>query len=319
MFRNLELLPRADVEVVTAANLISRFMGNTGPNVVEAMRRAKGGILFIDEAYGMVAKHGSYGSEAIQALLDNITLPEFRGNLIVILAGYADHVEKLFESNAGFRSRFDKRRLDFPEWSPSMATRATIRKIEQIDGIALTAEAKEWLPKMYRKLADLPDWGSARDVFRNIIPTMYSKRSTRVCSIMRMEKANAEPGAVVKVASKRGQKTEVPHPYDASDVLSAFESSIKSRGGTSTVYTPSKYSTVVSAPEKLPESISPRIAAPDAAAAVTSTVASSPKGFNFRISATNSVEELNGAIGDSASDNRLLVVVSHSLILFYLR
>jgi hypothetical protein len=54
IFKNLEILPRSDVEVVTAANLISRFMGNTGPNVVDAMRRAKGGILFIDEAYGMV-------------------------------------------------------------------------------------------------------------------------------------------------------------------------------------------------------------------------------------------------------------------------
>jgi hypothetical protein len=49
MFHNLELLPRPDVEVVTASNLISRYMGNTGPNVVDAMRRAKGGILFIDE------------------------------------------------------------------------------------------------------------------------------------------------------------------------------------------------------------------------------------------------------------------------------
>ena len=46
---NLELLPRPDVEIVTGANLLSRFMGNTGPNVVDAMRRAKGGILFIDE------------------------------------------------------------------------------------------------------------------------------------------------------------------------------------------------------------------------------------------------------------------------------
>jgi hypothetical protein len=47
MFRNLELLPTDNVEVVTAANLISRYVGNTGPNVVDAMRRAKGGILFI--------------------------------------------------------------------------------------------------------------------------------------------------------------------------------------------------------------------------------------------------------------------------------
>jgi SpoVK/Ycf46/Vps4 family AAA+-type ATPase len=48
MFKNLELLPRADVEIVTAANLISRYIGNTQHNVVEVMRKAKGGILFID-------------------------------------------------------------------------------------------------------------------------------------------------------------------------------------------------------------------------------------------------------------------------------
>ena len=86
MFKQLGLLPLDHVEVVTAANLISRFVGNTGPNVVEAMRRAKGGILFIDEAYGMVPRSGSFGGEAIQALLDNITLPEFKGNLIVIVS-----------------------------------------------------------------------------------------------------------------------------------------------------------------------------------------------------------------------------------------
>ena len=60
----------------------------------------------------MVPRHGSYGGEAIQALLYNITMPEFRGNLIVILGGYKEHIEELFEVNAGFRSRFDKKRLE---------------------------------------------------------------------------------------------------------------------------------------------------------------------------------------------------------------
>lgn len=101
MFKNLELLPTSNVHVVTAANLISRYMGGTGPNFVEAMRRAKGGILFVDEAYGMLPRHGSYGSEGMQALLDNITTEEFRGKLIVVLAGYKDHVEELFGVNPG--------------------------------------------------------------------------------------------------------------------------------------------------------------------------------------------------------------------------
>ena len=93
----------------------------------------------------MVPRHGSYGGEAIQALLDNITLPEFRGNLIIIFGGYKEHVEELFEANAGFRSRFDKRRLEFPEWTAEMASRATIKQIKR-DGLSLTAAAEDLLP-----------------------------------------------------------------------------------------------------------------------------------------------------------------------------
>ena len=93
-FKNLDLLPRADVEIVTAANLIDRYVGGTGNNVIDAMRRAKGGILFIDEAYGMLPNRSGYGSDACQALLDNITMPEFQGKLIVILSGYEEDVEK---------------------------------------------------------------------------------------------------------------------------------------------------------------------------------------------------------------------------------
>ncbi len=53
MLHNLDVLPRAHVEVVTGANLLDKYVGGTGPRTIEAMRRAKGGILFIDEAYGM--------------------------------------------------------------------------------------------------------------------------------------------------------------------------------------------------------------------------------------------------------------------------
>jgi SpoVK/Ycf46/Vps4 family AAA+-type ATPase len=230
------------VEVVTGANLLSRFMGNTGPNVVEAMRRAKGGILFIDEAYGIAPRHGSYGAEAIQALIDNITLPEFRGNLIIILGGYQDDVEQLFESNAGFRSRFDKRRIEFPSWTAQMATNATIKQIAK-DGLSITAEAQELLPHMYEQLSSLPEWGSARDVYRNILPAMYSKRSKRLAAIARMEKVDAEAAAsgpgglsvdtgISASQHKRGQRhqSSATAPYTAMDVRDAFESSLKTRG-----------------------------------------------------------------------------------------
>lgn len=191
----------------------------------------------------MVPRHGSYGAEAIQALIDNITLPEFRGNLIIILGGYHDDVEQLFESNAGFRSRFDKRRIEFPSWTAQMATNATVKQIAK-DGLSITAEAQELLPHMYEQLSSLPEWGSARDVYRNILPAMYSKRSKRLAAIARMEKVDAEAAASgglsvdvdvspsnTTTQHKRAQRSHssVTAPYTAMDVREAFESSLKTR------------------------------------------------------------------------------------------
>ena len=59
MFKNLELLPRSDVEYTTPSMLIDRYVGGSSANTLEAMRRAKGGILFIDEAYGLFPRNGN--------------------------------------------------------------------------------------------------------------------------------------------------------------------------------------------------------------------------------------------------------------------
>ena len=141
MFKNLELLPRADVVVVQASTLLDRYVGGTANNVLDAMRRAKGGILFIDEAYGLVPRHASYGGEALKALLDNITSPEFKGKLIIILGGYYEHIEELFTANAGLRSRFDKVRVDFPKWTAKMATDATLKFIAK-NSMSISDEGK---------------------------------------------------------------------------------------------------------------------------------------------------------------------------------
>ena len=245
MFRQLELLPTDHVEVVTAANLISRYVGNTGPNVVEAMRKAKGGILFVDEAYGMVPKGGSssFGAEAIQAFIDNVTLPEFLGNIIIIFAGYQDDVEQLFGVNPGFRSRFDKRRLVFPSWTAQMAARATVKAAERDHGYGVTDEGKEVLLDLYRQLSELPDWGSAREVYKVILPAMYSKRARRLAKKQRLEnivsdetkdldakpKKAAPPNRRAQAKAKEG-KSDIP-PYEASDIREAFAEPIKYRGG----------------------------------------------------------------------------------------
>ena len=80
MFKQLELLPRSNIEMVTASSLMGAYIGHTEKNVMEAMKRAKIGILFIDEAYGFVSgSHKStFGQQAVQTLMENITAPEFK-------------------------------------------------------------------------------------------------------------------------------------------------------------------------------------------------------------------------------------------------
>jgi hypothetical protein len=224
------------VEEVTAANLLSRYMGGTGPNVVEAMRRAKGGILFIDEAYGMLPRHGSYGAEAAQALLDNITLPEFHGKLLVILSGYQEDIELLLGANSGLRSRFDKRRLAFHVWDSDTALAALTDSASR-QGMAMTEEAKEQCSHMFRQLALLPHYSSARDC-DTVFKAMYQKRAARLGR--RAREAGLLTGATgagaLAVRARRLSGSAggagIPlEPYEADDVREAFLPLIHSRQG----------------------------------------------------------------------------------------
>lgn len=87
----------------TAADLIGRYVGHTPHKVYDAVERARGGVLFIDEAYGLM-NSSSFGQEAIDCLVD--ALEEHRDDMVCIVAGYEDDIERLFASNSGLRDRF---------------------------------------------------------------------------------------------------------------------------------------------------------------------------------------------------------------------
>ena len=101
---------------VTRDDLVGQYIGHTAPKTKEVLKKAMGGVLFIDEAYYLYRPENErdYGQEAIEILLQ--VMENSRDDLVVVLAGYKDKMDKFFESNPGFRSRV-AHHIDFPDYS----------------------------------------------------------------------------------------------------------------------------------------------------------------------------------------------------------
>ncbi len=100
---------------VTRDDLVGQYIGHTAPKTKEILKKAMGGVLFIDEAYYLYRPDNErdYGQEAIEILLQ--VMENNRDDLVVILAGYSDRMDRFFESNPGFRSRI-AHHIDFPDY-----------------------------------------------------------------------------------------------------------------------------------------------------------------------------------------------------------
>lgn len=101
---------------VTRDDLVGQYIGHTAPKTKEVIKKAMGGVLFIDEAYYLYKPENErdYGAESIEILLQ--TMENNRDDLVVILAGYKDRMDKFFHSNPGMRSRV-AHHIDFPDYS----------------------------------------------------------------------------------------------------------------------------------------------------------------------------------------------------------
>jgi probable Rubsico expression protein CbbX len=116
ILQQLGYVRKGHLIVATRDDLVGQYVGHTAPKTKEVIKRAMGGVLFIDEAYYLYRPENErdYGQEAIEMLLQ--AMENQRDDLVVILAGYKNRMETFFQSNPGFHSRVGNH-LDFPDYS----------------------------------------------------------------------------------------------------------------------------------------------------------------------------------------------------------
>jgi SpoVK/Ycf46/Vps4 family AAA+-type ATPase len=150
IYAKLGLLSKGHVIEADRSDLVAEYIGQTAPKTKEAIKKAKGGILFIDEAYALARKNDDskdFGKEAIEIILKEMS--DGDGDLAIIVAGYPEEMDSFLESNPGLKSRFTMH-YEFPDYTPQelmqIADYASANK-----GIKLDADGRDLL---YKKLVD---------------------------------------------------------------------------------------------------------------------------------------------------------------------
>ena len=156
-------------------------MGQTALKTQEAVKSALGGVLFIDEAYSLSSGgENDFGREAIETILK--AMEDHRDDLIVIVAGYYEPMERFLSSNPGLESRFNKY-IHFPDYNGEQLM-AIFRGQCEKNGYKLTeeaeAEARSFFDELYEQRSD--NFGNGRDV-RNCFEVMIVRQSNRVAAL----------------------------------------------------------------------------------------------------------------------------------------
>ncbi|MGR9159768.1 CbbX protein [Rhizobium leguminosarum] len=162
---------------VTRDDLVGQYIGHTAPKTREVLKRAMGGVLFIDEAYYLYKPDNErdYGQEAIEILLQ--VMENNRDDLVVILAGYADRMDKFYESNPGFRSRI-AHHIDFPDYEEPELLSIAESMLER-QGYGLDDEARQVMEKYIALRCRQPHFANARSI-RNALDRARLRQANRL-------------------------------------------------------------------------------------------------------------------------------------------
>jgi len=179
VLHRLGYLARGHLVAVTRDELVGQYIGHTAPKTREILKRAMGGVLFIDEAYYLHRQENErdYGQEAIEILLQ--VMENQRSDIVVILAGYRDRMDQFFSSNPGMGSRI-AHHIDFPDYDlDSLVAIARIMLDRQ--RYTFSAGAEPAFRELMSRRMTQPRFANARSV-RNALERARLRQANRLVS-----------------------------------------------------------------------------------------------------------------------------------------
>lgn len=177
LLKKLGYARKGHLVAVTRDDLVGQYIGHTAPKTKEVLKKAMGGVLFIDEAYYLYRPENErdYGQEAIEILLQ--VMENNRDDLVVILAGYADRMDRFFESNPGFRSRI-AHHIDFPDYTDPELLRIAERMLEE-QNYRLAEPARAAMADYIPLRRGQPHFANARSI-RNALDRARLRQANRL-------------------------------------------------------------------------------------------------------------------------------------------
>ena len=177
ILQRLGYIKKNHVITVTRDDLVGQYIGHTAPKTREALKRAMGGVLFIDEAYYLHRPENErdYGQESIEMLLQ--VMEAQRGDVVVILAGYRDRMAAFFSSNPGLSSRI-AHHIDFPDYSTQQLLAIAELMAGQME-YRFDESGREVLREYIAVRAQQPNFANARSI-RNALDRARLRQANRL-------------------------------------------------------------------------------------------------------------------------------------------
>lgn len=184
IFKNEDVVETGEFIECGRADLIGKYVGWTAPTVKAKFRRARGGVLFIDEAYSLVDDTGSFADEAIDTIVQE--MENHRDDVIVIFAGYPDKMKTFLEKNEGLRSRIAFH-VDFPDYN-SCELMDIMKLMMKENAYTMTPDAEREAMRIFESVQGTENFGNGRFA-RNVLEQAQMRQSSR---LMKMQFNNAE-------------------------------------------------------------------------------------------------------------------------------